>query len=139
MKSLIKNGYKAKMRPSGHDISDKFQKDNGGSIPPNLLELANTNSNGKYQKKCRENGIKPHPARFPVGFSDFFIKFLTDENDIVLDPFAGSNTTGYSAENLNRKWISMEMSEDYLKGSIYRFDNEDSLFPNNLKVNGVKT
>lgn len=139
MKSLIKNGYKAKMRPSGHDISDKFGTDNGGAIPPNLLELANTNSNGQYQTKCREHGIKPHPARFPVGFSDFFIKFLTDENDIVLDPFAGSNTTGYSAENLNRRWISIELNEDYLKGSIYRFDSEIPLSPNNFKLNGSKT
>ncbi len=137
MKSLIKNGYKAKLRPSGHDISDKFGIDNGGAIPPNLLELANTNSNGQYQTKCREHGIKPHPARFPTGFSDFFIKFLTDENDIVLDPFAGSNTTGYSAERLNRRWISIELNEDYLKGSIYRFDSETSLFPNNFKLNRV--
>jgi site-specific DNA-methyltransferase (cytosine-N4-specific) len=139
MKSLIKNGYKAKLRPSGHDISDKFGIDNGGAIPPNLLELANTNSNGQYQTKCREHGVKPHPARFPVGFSDFFIKFLTDENDIVLDPFAGSNTTGYSAENLNRRWISIELNEDYLKGSVYRFDSETPLFPNNFKLNGNKT
>lgn len=139
MKSLIKNGYKAKMRPSGHDISDKFGTDNGGAIPPNLLELANTNSNGQYQTKCRKHGIKPHPARFPAGFSDFFIKFLTDENDIVLDPFAGSNTTGYSAENLNRRWISIELNEDYLKGSIYRFDSEITLFPSNFKLNGSKT
>ena len=138
MKSLIKNGYKAKKRPSGHDISNKFGIDNGGAIPPNLLELANTNSNGQYQKLCRANGVKPHPARFPVGFSDFFIKFLTDENDVVLDPFAGSNTTGFSAETLKRKWISMELSEDYLKGSIYRFDDGLSLFPNNLKINGLK-
>lgn len=139
MKSLIKNGYKAKMRPSGHDISDKFGIDNGGAIPPNLLELANTNSNGQYQTKCREHGIKPHPARFPVGFSDFFIKFLTDENDIVLDPFAGSNTTGYSAEHLNRRWISMELIEEYLNGSMHRFNSETSLFPNNFKLNGNKT
>jgi len=139
MKSLIKNGYKAKLRPSGHDISEKFGTDNGGAIPPNLLELANTNSNGQYQTKCREHGIKPHPARFPVGFSDFFIKFLTDDNDIVLDPFAGSNTTGFSAEILNRRWISIELNEDYLKGSIYRFDYETPLFPNNLKLNGSKT
>ncbi|MCD4695583.1 MAG: site-specific DNA-methyltransferase [Bacteroidales bacterium] len=139
MKSLIKNGYKPKLRPSGHDISDKFGKDNGGAIPPNLLELANTNSNGQYQKKCRESGIKPHPARFPVGFSDFFIKFLTEENDIILDPFAGSNTTGFSAENLNRKWIAMELNEQYLEGSIYRFDSDPNLFPNNLQVNGIKT
>ena len=139
MKSLLKNGYKAQLRPSGHDISDKFNKNNGGAIPPNLLELANTNSNGQYQKKCRENGIKPHPARFPTGFSDFFIKFLTDENDIVLDPFAGSNTTGFSAEILKRKWISIELNKDYLEGSLFRFEEEDNLFPNNLEKYEIKT
>ncbi len=139
MKNLIKNGYKAKLRPSGHDISDKFGKDNGGAIPPNLLELANTNSNGQYQRKCRENGIKPHPARFPKSFAEFFIKFLTEENEVVLDPFAGSNTTGYVAEELGRKWISVELNKEYLEGSIFRFENEDQpLFPSKIKSNGAK-
>lgn len=139
MKQLLRNGYKAKMRPSGHDISDKFGKDNGGAIPPNLIELANTNSNGQYQRKCRENGIKPHPARFPVGFSDFFIKFLTDENDLVFDPFAGSNSTGFSTEILKRNWISAELNKDYLDGSMFRFDSENDLFLNKIKTNGLKT
>ncbi|MCK9994566.1 MAG: hypothetical protein Dbin4_03086 [Alphaproteobacteria bacterium] len=122
MKGLLKNGYKAKLRPSGHDISDKFSKNNGGAIPPNLLEMANTDSNGKYQKKCREHGVKVHPARFPPAFPEFFIKFLTDENDVVYDPFAGSNTTGYIAECLSRYWVASELSEEYLKGSTFRFD-----------------
>ena len=138
MKALLKNGYKAKLRPSGHDISDNFSKDNGGAIPPNLLELPNTNSNGAYLRKCRENGIKPHPARFPKEFAEFFIKFLTDENDLVLDPFAGSNTTGYMADLLKRKWISIELNKDYLDGSIFRFEQDDSLFPNNLRVYGTQ-
>ena len=123
MKSLLKNGYKAKLRPSGHDISDKFSKDNGGAIPPNLLEIANTESNSSYQKLCRENGIKVHPARFPTAFAEFFIKFLTDENDIVFDLFAGSNTTGYVAETLNRRWVASELSKEYLEGSIFRFQH----------------
>lgn len=139
MKNLIKNGYKAKMRPSGHDISKKFATDNGGSIPPNLLELANTNSNGQYQRRCRANGTKPHPARFPKGFAEFFIKFLSEENEVVLDPFAGSNTTGYVAEELKRKWISFELNQSYLDGSLYRFEDEQSLFPSNIKINGIKT
>lgn len=121
MKSLLKNGYKAKLRPSGHDISDKFSRDNGGAIPANLLTLANTDSNGVYQKLCREHGIKPHPARFPPEFPEFFIKFLTDENDVVYDPFGGSNTTGSVAEHLNRRWITSEMSIEYMDGSRFRF------------------
>lgn len=121
MKSLLKKGYKAKLRPSGHDISDKFSRDNGGSIPANLLTMANTDSNGVYQKLCRERGIKPHPARFPPEFPEFFIKFLTDECDVVYDPFGGSNTTGSVAEQLNRRWIASELSSEYLDGSRFRF------------------
>ena len=44
--------------------------------------------------------MKPHPARFPAALPDFFIRFLTDEDDLVVDPFAGSNTTGRVAEDL---------------------------------------
>jgi site-specific DNA-methyltransferase (cytosine-N4-specific) len=121
MKSLLKNGYKAKLRPSGHDISENFSRDNGGAIPPNLLELANTDSNGSYQTLCRANGIRVHPARFPPQFAEFFIKFLTDENALVYDPFGGSNTTGYVAETLGRRWVISELTEEYLRGSKFRF------------------
>lgn len=123
MKALFQNGYKPKLRPSGHDISDKFNRDNGGAIPPNLLELANTDSNSAYQKACRAAGLKVHPARFPPAFAEFFIKFLTDEGDLVFDLFAGSNTTGRAAENLQRRWLACELSEEYLSGSKFRFDN----------------
>ncbi|MBD2253507.1 DNA-methyltransferase [Nostoc parmelioides] len=121
MKRLLKKGYKAQVRPSGHDISDKFQKDNQGAIPPNLLEIANTESNSTYLRRCKAAGVKPHPARFPQGFAEFFIKFLTDEGDLVLDPFAGSNTTGFVAETWQRRWIAVEINQDYVLGSRYRF------------------
>lgn len=128
MEQLLKNGYNPKLRPSGHDISEKFSKDNKGAIPPNLLEIANTESNSAYLRKCREAGIKPHPARFPKDFAIFFINFLTDYDDIVLDPFAGSNTTGYVCEILSRRWIAIELKEAYLEGSKFRFDTEPTLF-----------
>jgi len=128
MKSLLKNGYKARLRPSGHDISDKFNNDNGGAIPPNLLEIANTESNSHYMKRCRDLGIKPHPARFPKDFADFFIKFTTSKGDLILDPFAGSNTTGFAAEKIERKWIAMEINEPYLYGSKIRFEEQPNLF-----------
>lgn len=128
MVSLLKNGYRAKMRPSGHDISTNFNKDHGGAIPPNVLELANTESNSLYLRECRQRGIKPHPARFPRDFADFFIKFLTEPGDLVLDPFAGSNTTGWSAETLRRRWLAFELSEDYLEGSKFRFLDSFDLF-----------
>ncbi|MCI0524857.1 MAG: site-specific DNA-methyltransferase [Acidobacteria bacterium] len=122
MLQLLKNGYKAKLRPSGHDISDKFQKDNAGAIPPNLLTIANTESNSHYLTACRKAGIKPHPARYPADLPEFFISLLTDEGDLVLDPFAGSNVTGEVCEQMRRKWIAFELNEDYLAGSRFRFE-----------------
>jgi site-specific DNA-methyltransferase (cytosine-N4-specific) len=121
MKDLMRNGYTAKLRPSGHNISDKFGKDNGGAVPPNLLAIANTESNGSYQDFCREQDIDIHPARFPAQLPEYFIRFLTDPGDLVVDPFGGSCVTGAVAENLRRKWVCTELSEDYLKGALARF------------------
>lgn len=126
MKKLLKDPeafYDAKKRPSGHDISTKFGVDNGGAIPPNLLNFPNSESSSVYLKKCKDLGQKAHPARFPSKLPEFFIKFLTDEGDTVLDIFAGSNTTGETAERLNRKWISFELSPDYVENSKLRFLN----------------
>jgi len=121
MLDLLKNGYTAKIRPSGHDISDKFQRNNGGAVPPNLLAVANTESNGRYQDYCRENNLEIHPARFPAKLPEYFIRMLTNSGDTILDPFAGSCVTGMVAENLRRKWICIELSESYLRGAIGRF------------------
>ena len=76
MRDLLKNGYVAKERPSGHKISKKFSRDNGGSVPPNLLAIANTESNGSYLNYCREHNLEIHPARFPAQLPEYFIKFL---------------------------------------------------------------
>lgn len=122
MRDLLRNGYKPNLRPSGHDISDQFQNDNGASIPPNLLAIANTESNSRYLRYCRANGLKPHPARFPVELPEFFIRMLTDEGDFVLDPFAGSCVTGEICERLHRRWLCVELQESYLKGVVGRFE-----------------
>jgi site-specific DNA-methyltransferase (cytosine-N4-specific) len=127
MKALIANGYKAKLRPSGHDISGNFQKDHGGSIPHNLLQIPNTDSNGSYLRMCKSHGIRPHPARFPEALPQFFINFLTDPGDTVLDPFAGSNVTGRVAEDLRRRWMSIELREEYVQASRFRFGPQLSL------------
>lgn len=122
MLGLLKNGYKAKLRPSGHDISNKFGRNNGGSVPPNLLAIANTESNSRYQDFCRRHRYVIHPARFPELLPEYFIRFLTEPGDLVLDPFAGSCVTGAVAEALGRKWVCCELEEDYLKGAVGRFD-----------------
>jgi len=84
MLRLLEQGYNAGLRPSGHNISLKFQQDHGGSIPPNLLAISNTDSNGNYLTSCRSANITPHPARYPIALPEFFIKFLTVEGDVIL-------------------------------------------------------
>ena len=68
--------------------------------------------------------MKPHPARFPEKLPTFFIEFLTDPGDTVLDIFAGSNTTGSAAEKLDRRWLAFEKDRTYLAASDFRFVDE---------------
>lgn len=126
MVKLLKDGYTAKPRPSGHVISKKFGVDNGGAVPPNLLAVANTESNGRYQEFCREHGYEVHPARFPAQLPEYFIRMTTDPDDFVLDPFGGSCVTGMVAERLNRRWACVEKNACFLAGAVGRFD-ENSL------------
>lgn len=124
METLFRLGYNKGPRPSGHVVGDKFSVNNGGAIPPNLIEVSNTRSIDSYQSFCRDNEYKIHPARFPREVPEFFIKFLTEPGDVVLDPFAGSNMTGAVAERLERQWLAFELSADYLAGSIGRFESD---------------
>lgn len=123
MKRLLKSqDYNRGRRPSGHNIEgDTFLTNNGGAIPPNVLQYANTGSHDNYRDHCIRRGLPLHPARMSPKIAEFFIKLLTDENDLILDPFSGSNTTGAVAEYLNRRWISIEPVNAYVEGSRARF------------------
>lgn len=153
-KLIASNKYNRGARPSEHQISDKFGKDNGGAIPPNfldqstlegmdqieaseidavdnLLRASNTSSTDLYIKRCKEIGADLgrglHPARIPRALPEFFVKLLTKENGIVLDPFAGSNMTGAVAEALGRRWIAMERDPNYLYASQCRFHETEKV------------
>ncbi len=129
MKKLLEDPekfYDPKKRPSGHDIGTGFGKDNGGAIPSNLLQIPNSDSNGQYLRGCKTLGLKAHPARFPSKLPEFFIRFLTDPGDLVVDIFAGSNTTGFVAEQECRYWLAFENELQYLASSSLRFMPEDS-------------
>jgi DNA modification methylase len=168
MKNLLKNGYNAKLRPSGHDISKKFSSDRGGAIPPNIINAqedknhseigspvlasfdwllsndltqpvnvisaSNTASNDYYQKRCKQEGIKPHPARFPQALPEFIINLCTEPGDLVLDPFAGSNMTGRVAETLQRQWLAFELDCQYLEASKFRFEFDSPSVVNPLPI-----
>lgn len=141
---LSLRGVRPTMRPSGHVIRNSFDKIKaGGAIPPNVIEggipgesnipipetmlrFGNNAANDAYAKRSKELGLKMHPARFPAALPEFFIKLLTDEGDTVIDPFAGSNTTGLVAESLRRRWIAMECVPQYLEASKVRFERPRS-------------
>lgn len=124
MRRLLRDGYQTAKRPSQHDIGPHFRRDNGGAIPPNLLQVPNTRSSDEYFRRCRAAGLPIHPARFPAPVPEFFIRFLSEPDQLVLDPFAGSNMTGHVAEQLGRRWLSIEINSDYVAGSRLRFDEE---------------
>ncbi|MHA1330899.1 MAG: DNA-methyltransferase [Candidatus Hodarchaeales archaeon] len=123
MKKLLKvQKYNSGKRPSEHNIGEKsFLKNNKGAIPSNVITVANTKASSDYLIYCKKKGFTPHPARMPEELAEFFIKLLTEPGDLVLDPFAGSNTTGAVAEKLERRWVSAEVNEDYIDGSKGRF------------------
>lgn len=133
MERLNRRGVRATVRPSGHNIKQSFSGVGaGGSISSNVLEdgtademlkCGNNAANDNYTKKCKELGLKIHPARFPAALPEFFLKLLTEEGDYVLDPFAGSNTTGWVAESLGLRWIASERVETYLEASRLRFSD----------------
>ena len=136
MERLVKRGVKATVRPSGHAIKASFSNgDAGGAIPSNIVEEApsdgptdllrfgNNAANDQYTMRCKEAGIRIHPARFPAALPEFFVKLLTEPGDLIVDPFAGSNTTGAVAETLGRRWIAIDQVEDYLKASTFRFEH----------------
>ncbi len=121
MQDLLDKGYRAKKRPSGHDISEKFSIDNGAAIPPNLVAIPNTESNSFYLRYCEERGIKPHPARFPAELPEYFIRMLTEPGDFVVDPFGGSCVTGEVCERTGRRWTCIEMVHEYCEAALGRF------------------
>lgn len=129
MKRLMqRHSYNAGTRPSGHRISEEsFFTDNGGAIPANVLEFSNTSSRAAYTKWCKKHHVPVHPARMPQGLAEFFISFLTEKGDLVFDPFAGSNTTGATAEKMGRRWKVIERSKPYLIGSMGQFEDPERL------------
>lgn len=143
MLRLSRNGVRPTVRPSGHVIRKSFAKlQPGGAIPANLVEaggsgaedapesllrFGNNAANDAYARRCKERSVKMHPARFPIALPQFFIRLLTEEGDLVLDPFAGSNTTGLAAEALGRRWIAIERVRDYVAASEVRFSSAAGL------------
>lgn len=89
-----------------------------------FLAIPNKDSNSAYHRRCRRHGVRQHPARFPPALPRYFIERLTQPGELVLDPFGGSNTTGWVAESLDRRWQTIELDARYCRDSWLRFGEE---------------
>ena len=86
-------------------------------VPGNVWEFARV----RYRMDEYEN----HPTQKPITLLDRIIKASSNEGDTVLDPFSGTFTTGFVAKQLNRKSISIEIQEEYLKIGLRRLQIRD--------------
>ena len=93
---------------------------------------------GKERLK-NEKGKKLHSTQKPIELLKRVILSSTNEGDLILDPVAGTGTTGYVAKALKRNFVMIEINEKYIKGIVERFRKTpkitDESLPNSKKIN----
>ena len=128
--------YKGSIPPSAreHDQPDDVVAEEWDLLRDNFLRHGGSESASRYHRAIKalekfyaddpvlREKARKHPARFPLQIPSFFVSFLTDPDDLVVDPFAGSNVTGQAAEDLGRSWKAFEMHRYYLEPSVARFN-----------------
>lgn len=134
MRKLIAKGGQQRgwenRTPAGHSGTEGgFGRNNGGSIPSNLLRATNADSSGYYHRMCRQHGLPPHPGRFPRAIPEFYIKLLTEPGDLCYDPLSGSNEVGSVAEELGRRWLASEKALTYISGSKFKIPGYRNVAP----------
>jgi site-specific DNA-methyltransferase (cytosine-N4-specific) len=99
-----------------------FGNPTAGKIPRNVISRGQRCAYGiQYQKAASALGLPVHGAGQPLSVADFLIRFLTEEHDLVVDPFGGRQMVGLAAEMLNRSWICTENQLEYVRGSAELF------------------
>lgn len=120
----------------------QFEKGEEYKIPKSTKTteiFASNHKNGKYEHKIRDTSLrypyvtlefksikgkdKLHPTQKPVPLLEYLIKTYTNEGDIVLDNCMGSGSTGVACKNLNRKFIGIELDENYFNIAKERIEN----------------
>lgn len=95
------------------------------AYPTNVLHLATECSN------------RNHSAAFPTTLPSWFIKLLTLEGDVVIDPFMGSGTTAVACILLNRHFLGIELQESYYKLALKAINNKQVPLPLGLVASSV--
>lgn len=73
--------------------------------------------------KPSEKKFGKHPTQKPLELLEKIILASTNENDLILDLFSGSGTTGIAAKRLNRKYVGIDKEKEYLDISIKRYED----------------
>ena len=74
-------------------------------------------------ERLKDNGKKVHSTQKPERLLEMIILSSTNEDDLILDPFAGTGTTGYVAAKNNRRFTMIEKDEYYVKWILKRFES----------------
>lgn len=99
-----------------------FGKKTDGKIPRNVIVAGhNCPDLREYRRDAKALGIRPNAAPMPIALARFWIQFLTQENDLVVDTFGGRITTGKAAEELRRRWVVIERVMEYVMAAAQRF------------------
>ena len=102
----------------------RFGNKTTGSVPKNVLEFGHSCADQReYKKSARAAGLPAHGAPMPLKLASFLVEFLSEPEDLVVDPFGGSFTTAKAAERLGRRWISTECMAEYVLGAASRFES----------------
>jgi site-specific DNA-methyltransferase (cytosine-N4-specific) len=101
---------------------DSFGRVTTGRIPRNVIERGHAcGDTMAYRRHAHALGLPIHGAMQPTSIPDFFIRFLTEPGDLVVDPFGGTVKTGLAAERLGRRWLVTEWMLEYLRGAAEMF------------------
>lgn len=108
-----------------------FGNATAGKIPRNVITRGHRCAYGlQYQKAATALGLPIHGAGQPLSIADFFIRFLSEEGDLVLDPWGGRMMTGLAAEMLNRTWMCGEIALQYVRGGAELFREKAGFYLN---------
>ena len=108
-----------------------FGAETSGKIPRNVLTRGHRCSYGiQYKAAAERLGLPVHGAGQPLSVADFLIRFLTEERDLVVDPFGGRLVAGLAADLLNRYWMCGEMMLQYIRGGAELFRDRPGFYLN---------
>jgi site-specific DNA-methyltransferase (cytosine-N4-specific) len=106
-----------------------FANETPGKIPRNVLSFPHVCADQRqYKRDAVAAGLPAHGAPMPLRLASFLVEFLSDKDDLVVDPFGGSFTTAKAAERLGRRWLSTEIMAEYVVGAASRFKDSTGFY-----------